>query len=161
MVLVVGEEENAGACIDLQGERNSFEFIFRTANHVHTEDKIAVIVIVVPCTAMRVRLIDVMPTVSKGAANAEACADKPVKAVLSSAFIHEIRIEGEDRRYMIVAIIPKEAIAEIQLEGEIVGREGFEADRIHKADRCADGIVIRSGILTSLTESGRTNQNHE
>ena len=62
---------------------------------------------------------------------------------------------------MIVAIIPEEAIAEIQLDGEIVSREVFEADRIHKADRCADGIVIRSCILTSLTESGRTNQNHE
>lgn len=155
MVLVVGEEENAGACIDLQGERNSFEFIFRTANHVHTEDKIAVIVIVIP------RLIGVIPTVSKGAANAEACADKPVKAVLGSAFIHEIRIEGEDRRYMIVAIIPKETIAEIQLDGEVVGREGFETDCIHKADCSADGIVIRSGILASLTESGSTNQNHE
>ena len=161
MILVVGEEENAGAGIDLQGERNSFELILRAANHVHTKDKIAVIIIVVPRQAMRAGLIVIMPTVSKGAADVETGTDKPVEAVFGSTFIHEIRIEGENCRNMIVAIIPKEAIAEIQLDGEIVGREVFEADCIHKADRCADGIVIRSGILTSLTESGRTNQNHE
>ncbi len=155
MILVVGEDKKAGAGIDLQGERNSFELILRAANHVHTKDEIAVIVIVIP------RLIGVIPTVSKGAADVETGTDKPVEAVFGSTFIHEIRIEGDNCRNMIVAIIPKEAIAEIQLDGEIVGREVFEADCIHKADRCADGIVIRSGILTSLTESGRTNQNHE
>lgn len=161
MILVVGEDKKAGAGIDLQGEWNSFELIFRAANYIHAEDEIAMIVIVVPRTAIRLRHIGVMPTVSKGTADAEATTDEPVETVFGSAFIHEIRIEGDNCRNMIVAIIPKEAIAKIQLDGEIVGREGFEANCIHKTDCSADGIVIWSDILTSLTESGRTNQNHE
>ena len=142
VVVTVGEEEEAGACIHLQGKRDVGELVFRTAKHIDSEDEVAV---VVPADTM----------MRKGGAQVQSAADEPVEAVAASLLIHKIGIEGEHNGHGVVLVVHDEAVAEVELDAEVVGGESFERDTVHEADGAADSVVVGGHITANLCKRDR------
>ncbi len=138
----VGEEEEAGAGIHLKGQRDVGKFILRTAECVHTKDEIAM-------------MVEAYTMVRQCATDIEAAADEPVEAVAAGSFIHKIRVEGKHYRHCIILIIKDEAVAQVELDSEMVGGEGLEGGTIHKTKGTTDGIVVRGDIAANLCHRNR------
>ncbi len=138
----VGEEEEAGTGIHLEGQRDVGKFILRTAENIGTDDKIAM-------------MIEAHTVVGQCATNIETAADEPIEAVAAGSFIHKIGVEGEHDRHRIILIVKDEAVAQIELDSEMVSGEGFEGSTIHKTDGTTDGIVVRGDIAANLCHRNR------
>ena len=138
----VGEEEEAGAGIHLKGQRDVGKFILRTAECVNTKDEIAM-------------MVEAHTMVGQCATNIKTATDEPVEAVAAGSFIHKIRVEGKHYRHCIILIIKDEAVAQVELDSEMVGGECFEGGAIHKADGTTDCIVVRGGIAANLSHRNR------
>lgn len=138
----VGEEEEAGAGIHLKGQRDVGKFILRTAECVHTKDEIAM-------------MVEAHTMVRQCATDIEAAADEPVKTIATGILIHEIGVESEHNRHSIILIVNDEAVAQVELDSEMVGGEGLEGGTIHKTKGTTDGIVVRGGIAANLSHRNR------
>ena len=141
----VGEEEEAGAGIHLKGQRDVGKFILRTAECVHTKDEIAM-------------MVEAHTMVRQCATNIKTATDEPVEAVAAGCLIHKIGVEGKHYWHCIILIVKNEAVAQVELDGEMVGGEGFEGGPIHKSDGAADGIVVRGDIAANLSHRNRAGE---
>ena len=141
--MTVGEEEEAGACIHLKGQRDVGKLILRAAENIGSDDEITMIV-----TAITMRM-------GQCAADIETAADKPVETVAAGCLVHEIGVEGEHNRHRIKLIVKDETVTQVKLDCEMVGGEGLEGGTIHKTECTTDGIVVRSGIAANLSHGNR------
>ena len=138
----VGEEEEAGTSIHLKSQRDVGKFVLRSTKCVHTKDEIAM-------------MVEAYTVVGQCATNIKTATDEPVEAVAAGSFIHKIRVEGKHYRHCIILIVKNEAVAQVELDGEMVGGEGFEGGPIHKSDGTTDGIVVRGDIAANLSHRNR------
>lgn len=141
----VGEEEKARTGIHLKGQRNVGKLILRATKCVHTKNEITMII---SASVLRV---------GQCATNIKTTTDEPIEAIAASCLIHEIGVEGEHNRNLsvFIKIVKDETVAQVELDGEVVGGEGFEGGAIHKADGTTDGIVVRGYVAANLSHRNR------
>ena len=138
----VGEEEEAGTSIHLKSQRDVGKFVLRSTKCVHTKDEIAM-------------MVEAHTMVRQCATYIEAATDEPVEAVAAGCLIHKIGVEGKHYWHCIILIVKNEAVAQVELDAEMVGGEGFEGGTIHKTDGTTDGIVVRGDIAANLSHRNR------
>lgn len=144
IIFVICEKEKSGTCIHLQGERNFGELVLHAADGIHAKDEIGRMTDI---TAFFFRIVEIL---LKGGTDVQAAADEPVEAVPCGSLIHKIWVEGKDDRDIMVLIIPHEAITQVQLHTQIIGREELESKAIKKTGVYTNTKIIGCGILTGL-----------
>ena len=132
-MVAVSKEEETGAG----------KFVLRSTKCVHAKYEISMMISTI---TMRV---------GQCATNIKTATDEPVEAVAAGCLIHKIGVEGKHYWHCIILIVKNEAVAQVELDGEMVGGEGFEGGPIHKSDGAADGIVVRGDITANLSHRNR------
>ena len=145
-MVAVSKEEETGAGIHLESQRDVGKFVLRSTKCVHAKYEISMMISI---NTMRV---------GQCATNIKTATDEPVKTIAAGCLIHKIGVEGKHYWHCIILIVKNEAVAQVELDAEMVGGEGFEGSTIHETDGTTDGIVVRGDIAANLSHRNRAGE---